>query len=75
MDGCTLGCTKRSFWLKRDNRVCLPACRPDVFDGFDVFLARDHFSKHGVLAVEMGGADRGDEKLGTVAVWEISEGL
>lgn len=48
---------------------CLPACRPNVFDGLDVFLARDHFSEDGVLAVEMGGGDRGDEELGAVAVW------
>ena len=53
---------------------CLPACRPDVFDGFDVFLARDHLSEDGVLAVEMGGGDRSDEELGTVAVRGISEG-
>lgn len=28
-----------------------------------------------MLAVEVGGGDRGDEELGTVAVWGISEGV
>lgn len=44
-----------------------PTRGPDALDGLDELLALNHFAKDGVLAIEMGGGDRGDEELGSVA--------
>ena len=44
-----------------------PTRGPDALDRLDEFLALNHFAKDGVLAVEMGSGDRGDEELGSIA--------
>ena len=64
--GCVSRCDIMVDYEAKRKR-CLPALGSDVFDGFDVFLPGHHFSENSMLAVEMGGGNRGDEELGTVA--------
>ena len=45
-----------------------PTRGPNALNGLDELLALNHFAEDGVLAIEMGSGDRGDEELGSIAV-------